>query len=153
MKNICYNKSYYDCYVNIQGFVAGADGLYDVQYDIFCKNQQIWSNYKSSNKHVIECMQQGMNFTEKELDETVKRFVEDFDQGPVSLHCNLYISLCIAGSDGLSKEEIDRFYLVSNKFGLTKEKADKILDTYLAECRLMKAFDEEIYPNVHYEPS
>ena len=65
----------------------GADGLFDIQKDILTKNQQIWSNYQYQNRFVIDCMERGMHLTEKELDMTIKKFVDDAGTGVVALNC------------------------------------------------------------------
>ena len=55
----------------------GADGLFDIQKDLLCKNQQIWSGYQHQNKFIIDCMEKGMRLTDKELDDTIKRYLDD----------------------------------------------------------------------------
>ena len=59
----------------------------DIQKDIFCKNQQIWSGYQYQNKFVIDCMENGMKLTDDELDDTIKRYLDDTGTGIMALNC------------------------------------------------------------------
>ena len=65
----------------------GADGLFDVQKDLLCKNQQIWSGYQHQNKFIIECMENGMKLTDDELDDTIRRYLDDTGTGIMALNC------------------------------------------------------------------
>ena len=76
----------------------------------------------------------------------ISRYMKDCD---VSLKDNrehlvsaLYMTLCVAGSDGLEEAHIVKFYAVTDLMGFSKEESDKIMKTYRLECELISSFND-----------
>merc|ERR1712173_109260 len=88
----------------------------------------------------------GATFNDEELSKAITDYMEGCD---VSMEHNrqhlvsvLYMTLCVAGSDGLGEAEISKFYTVTDKMGFKKEESDKILKTYQMECNLIASFND-----------
>lgn len=128
----------------IMGFMASGDGLSEAEIVLLCQNQQLLCNYTFTSKVARNNLEIGASFNEQQLDDAITHYIEKCEVGENKQHfvSGLYMMLCVSGSDGLGSETIDKYHMVANKMGFSKEAADKILDTYHKECDLISSFND-----------
>ena len=130
----------------IMGYIAGADGLSKAEIDLLVENQQLLCSYSFTSKQATSNLELGASFDDEQLSEAITGYMEgcnvsikDHKQHLVS---SLYMTLCVAGSDGIGDKEIARFNAVTLQMGFTKTESDRILQTYNKECDLIASFND-----------
>ena len=130
----------------IMGFIAGGDGLSKAEVDLLCENQQLLCSYTFTSKLAKSNLEIGASLSDQQLSEVITDYMEGCELSMADnkqyLVSALYMTLCVAGSDGLGQESTDKFYVVTDKMGFTKTESDKILKTYWMECELIAAFND-----------
>ena len=128
----------------IMGFMANDDGLSEAEILLLCENQHLLCNYSFTSQVARNNLQSGALFTAQQLDDAIAAYMEKCEAGEDKRHfiSNLYMMLCVAGSDGLSKGKISRYHQIAQKMGFDKVMADKILQTYFKECELISSFND-----------
>ena len=128
----------------IMGYICGADGLSQAEIDLLCENQQLLCNYTFTSKVATHNLEIGAKFTQNELDDTIKQYLNECGLSEHKQHLvsGLYMCLCVSGSDGLGLEEIEKYFIVADKMGFSRDESDKILNTYYLECELIASFND-----------
>jgi len=131
----------------IMGYIAGGDGLSQAEIDLLCENQQLLCSYTFTSKLAKTNLEKGAAFTDAELTEAIAKYLEmtgseDSTKSRQHLVSSLYMTLCVAGSDGLGDAETDKFYIAADKMGFERAASDQILTTYRLECQLIASFNE-----------
>jgi len=130
----------------IMGYIAGGDGLSKAEIDLLCDNQQLLCSYTFTSKLAKSNLEIGASFNDEQLSEAIIGYMEGCDismeEHKQHLVSALYMTLCVAGSDGLGEGAIAKFNEVTEKMGFSQADSDKILRTYWMECELIAAFND-----------
>jgi len=131
----------------IMGYIAGGDGLSQAEIDLLCENQQLLCCYTFTAKLARENLEIGASFDEKQLSEAIAGYLEGCDvsmDGDKKQHLvsALYMTLCVAGSDGLGEANVSKFHVVTEQMGFSQQESDKIVKTYKLECDLISSFND-----------
>eukprot|EP00483_Globobulimina_turgida_P012918 UN12942 len=127
----------------IMGYIAGAGGLSQAEIDLLCENQHLLCNYTFTSKVARNNLEIGAKFTDQQLNGTITKYINECGiDNKQHLVSGLYMCLCVSGSDSLGSGEIQKYFIVADKMGFSRDKSDKILSTYFMECELIASFND-----------
>ena len=118
---------------SLLSYIAGADGLSKTERDLLLASQRIWSDNQASHKQLNDAIEYGLNLTPTEavqLEHEISDSVGTDKEARQTLHTLLYYSLLIAGSDGLSNVEKDRFISVAKNMNVKNDVIQSIFKLY-----------------------
>lgn len=130
-------------WVLLRSYIAGADGLSDLELNALIEEIQIWDPHSHENIY-IEAAKDGANLTEDQMhvlcDDISKTFSTE------QCHALLINALSGARIDGLSQKEYDTFYKVAKYLNVEDDMIKEIMDVYQMEVDLKERYSNLVMP-------
>eukprot|EP01084_Bolivina_argentea_P193072 331306_1 len=132
-------------WVLLRSYIAGADGLSDLELNALIEEVQIWDPHTTKEIY-IEAAKDGESCTDDELHTLCYDIAKTFSME--QRHALLVNALSAARIDGLSDAEIDSYYKVAKYLNVDDDSAKEVMDVYEMEVDLKERYSNLVLPNV-----